>query len=253
MRGETRSCLIEADDGFAYVVKSPNNPQGGRRVLVNEFIGSILLTQLGVATPERAIVNIDGDCEGVGEVGLFRPGLHFGSRYPGAPDTVAVYDFLPDALVQKVHNRGHFIGALVFDKWVSNIDSRQAIFFRQPAIPTVPGPAAGSWVTQMIDNGSTFAGSEWTFRVSAVQGIYGRSVVYGPDFSIRACEPWLHALLELKFDVLNQAIAELPPEWISGDEQALDRLLVRLYERQLRVPAMLKQAFPRRLRASPAR
>ena len=238
MRGETRSCLVEADDGFAYVVKLATNPQGGRRVLVNEFIGSILLHHLGVATPERAFVNIDDGC--VSDTGPLPTGIHFGSRYPGTPDTVAVYDFLPDALLHNIYNRGHFIGALVFDQWVSNIDARQAIFFRQPA--TVPGLAVGSWVTQMIDNGSMFAGNDWTFRVSAVQGIYGRSVVYGSDLSMRACEPWLHVLLELKFDVLNQAIAELPPDWIQDDEQALARLLVRLYERRLRVPAMVEQA-----------
>jgi hypothetical protein len=240
MRGEARACLIEGDDGFAYVVKLTNNPQGGRRVLVNEFIGSILLTQLGVATPERAFVNIDDDH--MGDINNPLPkGTHFGSRYPGTPDAIAVYDFLPDALLRSLHNRGHFLGALVFDQWVSNIDARQTIFFRQPAIPTVPSTQA-SWVTQMIDNGSIFAGRDWTLRVSAVQGIYGRSVVYGSDLSMRACEPWLHVLLKLKFDVLNRAIAELPPDWIQGDEQALARLLVRLYERRLRIPAMVEQA-----------
>src|ERR1019366_6010130 len=92
MRGEARACLIEGDDGFAYVVKLTNNPQGGRRVLVNEFIGSILLTQLGVATPERAFVNIDD--ERMGDINNPLPkGTHFGSRYPGTPDTIAVYDF----------------------------------------------------------------------------------------------------------------------------------------------------------------
>jgi hypothetical protein len=232
--------LIECDDGFAYVVKLTNNPQGGRRVLVNEFIGSILLTQLGVATPERAFVNIDD--ERMGDIRSPLPkGIHFGSRYPGTPDTTAVYDFLPDAFLHRVHNRGHFLGALVFDQWVSNIDARQTIFFRQPSIPTVAS-TVGSWVTQMIDNGSIFAGRDWTLRVSAVQGIYGRSVVYGPDLSMRACEPWLHALLELKFDALNQAMGELPPDWVQDDERALSGLLVRLFERRLRVAAMVEQA-----------
>jgi hypothetical protein len=231
--------LIEGDDGFAYVVKLTNNPQGGRRVLVNELIGSILLTQLGVATPERAFVTVDDDRMGDTNNPLPK-GTHFGSRYPGTPDTIAVYDFLPDAFLRGLHNRGHFLGALVFDQWVSNIDARQTIFFRQPAIPAVPS-IVGSWVTQMIDNGSIFAGRDWTLRVSAVQGIYGRSVVYGPSLSMRDYEPWLHALMELTFDALNQAMADLPA-WVQDDERALSGLLVRLFERRLRVAAMIEQA-----------
>lgn len=241
MRGETRSYLIEADDGLAYVVKHANNPQGGRRVLVNEFIGSILLAQLGVATPDRALVDIDSDF--VSNIGPLPTGLHFGSRYPGTPDNVAVYDFLPDSLLPKIHNREHFLGALVFDKWMSNIDARQAIFFRQPAIPAVPEQAAGSWVAQMIDNGSVFAGSDWAFRQSAIQGMCGRRAVYGPDPSIGVFEPWLHALMKISSDVLDEAVAEIPPDWVRGDERALAGLMVRLYERRSRVPAMVEQAI----------
>src|ERR1035437_9157314 len=148
MRGETRAQLIEADDGGAYVVKFANNPQGGRRVLVNEFIGSVLLNYLGVATPQRAFVRIDDQC--VGDIGSLPPGAHFGSRYPGTPDNIAVYDFLPDALLSKVSNRKDFIGALMFDQWVSNADSRQAIFFRPSASTDVPETAMNCWVAQMI-------------------------------------------------------------------------------------------------------
>jgi len=123
MRGETRSYLIEADDGLAYVVKHANNPQGGRRVLVNEFIGSILLAQLGVATPDRALVDIDSDF--VSNIGPLPTGLHFGSRYPGDPGRTAVYDFLPDALLPQVVNLEDFRAVLVFDKWTANADGRQ--------------------------------------------------------------------------------------------------------------------------------
>ena len=245
MRGESRSCLIEADDGFAYVVKFTNNPHGGRRALVNECIGSILLTELGVATPERAFVSVNDDC--VGDIEALPNGIHFGSRYPGHPDTIAVYDFLPDAFLHRVHNRGHFVAALVFDQWVSNVATRQAIFFRQPAIPALSGPPVGSWVAQMIDNGSTFAASDWTFCESAIQGVYGRSAVYPPHLSMDECEPWLHAMLELDSDLLKQAI-ELPTDWVQDDERPLAELLAQLFERRLRVRAMVERAV-RALRA----
>ena len=241
MRGETRSSLIEASDGFAYVVKLTNNPQGGLRVLVNEFIGSTLLRRLGVATPVQALVNIDDDF--VSDAGPLPTGIHFGSRYPGTPDTVPVYDFLPDALLHKVRNLDHFLGALMFDKWISNGDARQAIFFCQSSVQTVPGQATGSWVAQMIDNGSVFAGSDWAFRESAIQGLYARRAVYGRDLSIGVFKPWLQALTEMRFDLLDAAVAELPPDWIRGDERALAGLLARLDRRRSRVPAMVEEAI----------
>jgi hypothetical protein len=45
-------------------------------------------------------------------------GWHFGSRYPGDPGKVIVYDFIPDLLLDKVANRDEFLGVLAFDKWI---------------------------------------------------------------------------------------------------------------------------------------
>src|SRR5207244_433812 len=58
------------------------------------------------------------------------PGWHFGSRHPGDPDRLAIYDFIPDALLHQVANAEHFCASLVFDRWVANADGRQTIFFR---------------------------------------------------------------------------------------------------------------------------
>jgi hypothetical protein len=241
MRGKAHAHLIEADDGCAYVVKFTNNPQGGRRVLVNEFIGSILLARLGVATPERAFVHIDDQC--VSNIGPLPAGLHFGSRHPGNPDTIAVWDFLPDVFLPTVYNRSHFLGALVFDQWISNAGFRQAIFFRQPATPRVSAPGEGRWVTQMIDNGDVFGGSDWTLGESAVHGMYRRRAVYSPDLSIHAFDPWLDGLMELRFEVLDDTIAELPRDWVRGDERTLEGLVAQLYKRRLLVPTILERAL----------
>jgi hypothetical protein len=234
MRGETRACLIEADDGCAYVVKLANNPQR-RRALVNEWIASALLKHLGIATPERAFVDID-------EGSLSDPlpaGRHFGSRYPGTPDAVSVWDIWPRALLPKLSNRAHFIGALVFDRWVSNAGPRQAIFFRQFAGAGVPAPPEGCWVAQMIDNGSVFGAGDWTFRDLPAQDLYCSGAAHGHDISARSLAPWLDALADLPYRVLEEAAAELPSEWIRGDERALEGLLAELYARRIRVPAMI--------------
>ena len=46
------------------------------------------------------------------------------------PARIAVYDFLPDALLSQVANLEDFRAILVFDKWVGNADGRQCVFYR---------------------------------------------------------------------------------------------------------------------------
>ena len=68
------------------------------------------------------------------------PGWHFGSRHPGNPDTLAIYDFIPDALLAQVANSEQFRAVLVFDRWVANADGRQSRFFPR-AIERLAGAA----------------------------------------------------------------------------------------------------------------
>ncbi len=155
MRGGAQAHLLECDDGHFYVVKFLNNPQH-RRILINEWIASAFLNYLQISTPAAAIVNLSaaflaGNPEIYIQLGsrhqAVEPGWHFGSRYPGDPAKVMVYDFLPDALLDKVVNAGEFLGVLAFDKWMGNADARQSIFFRarlrQWPAGSEAGPRAG--------------------------------------------------------------------------------------------------------------
>src|SRR5579872_4634818 len=112
MRGGAQAHLVECDDGHFYVVKFLNNPQH-RRILINEWIASIFLDYLQIATPPVAMVNLsraflDTNPEIHIQLGSRRqavePGWQFGSRYPGDPAKVMVYDFIPDSLLDKVVN-----------------------------------------------------------------------------------------------------------------------------------------------------
>src|ERR1035441_9496095 len=126
MRGGAQAHLLQCDDGHFYVVKFLNNPQH-RRILINEWIASVFLNYLQISTPEAAIVNLPAEFLGsnpeiyiqLGSRHLaVEPGWHYGSRYPGNPAKVMVYDFLPDVLLGKVVNAAEFLGVLVFDKWM---------------------------------------------------------------------------------------------------------------------------------------
>src|ERR1022692_292750 len=138
MRGGAQSHLVEGDDGGFYVVKFQNNPQHSR-ILVNELVCSIFLRYLQISSPDTVLIEVTPEFlreypQVSVELGMqsarVSPGRHFGSKFPGDPARLAVYDFLPDLLLQKVHNLSDFLGCLVFDKWVGNADARQSVFFR---------------------------------------------------------------------------------------------------------------------------
>src|SRR5262245_56162543 len=138
MRGGAQAHLIQAADGYFYVVKFVNNPQH-RRVLVNDWIGASFLRYLGLSSPEPAIIRLTPEFVAANpdlymQLGAHKirpePGWHFGSRFPGNPMRTIVYDYLPDVLLERVENRREFAGILAFDQWTGNADSRQAIFFR---------------------------------------------------------------------------------------------------------------------------
>lgn len=250
MRGGAQAHLVEASDGRYYVVKFAQNPQG-RRILVNELVSSVVLRQLGVATPEVAFVTVDDEFQRrnpecwTGREDRRIPvsaGVHFGSRYPASRGEWPIYDFLPDPLLRKVYNRDNFLGVLVADKWMSNADGRQAIFYRGAV--EVGGKQMGDhWVAFMIDNGSMFQGGKWTFGESPAQGVYCRLAAYGAPISLRNFEPWLAVLWSISKSLVDEVHALAPPEWIDGGEHELTHMLRRLDARRCRVRGLLLDAI----------
>jgi hypothetical protein len=259
MRGGAQAHLIEASDGHAYVVKFLNNPQH-RRILVNEWIAAVFLNYLGIASPEPAMVRFSEEFIAANpELNLQlgtrtmapNAGWHYGSRYPGDPARIVVYDFLPDTLLDTVENLPDFLGALAFDKWMGNADARQAVFFRarlREWIPAAHGLKMG-FVAQMIDNGFVFDGPNWGFTESAIQGLYFRPSVYRTVRGLGDFEPWLARIVNFPEEVVDQAVKAIPPVWLEGEEEALDVLLARLLKRRARVPDLIEDC--RRGRVNP--
>src|SRR5262249_3304939 len=134
LRGGAQAHLMRCEDGFYYVVKFQNNPQGGR-ILANEMLAAKLGQALGLPISEPEVVElspwlIEHTPELYMQCGSGRircaSGFQFGSRFPCDPLRTPVYDFLPDAQLETVVNRDAFCGMLVFDKWTCNCDSRQS-------------------------------------------------------------------------------------------------------------------------------
>ena len=263
MRGGAQAHLMECDDGGFYVVKFTNNPQH-RRILINEWLSCAFLRYLQIHVPETAVVELTPEFiadnpELYLSVGSRResipPGQHFGSKMAVHPERVAVYDFLPDKLLYKIENRVDFLGTLVFDKWVSNADSRQAVFFRARAKTWTPlkgeAPARVGFFAQMIDHGFAFNGPHWEFQDSPIQGLYFRTAVYEEVKSIDSFQPWLEMVKNFPEEVVDSAWKEIPRGWIDGDADALEAMLERLLKRRPQVTNLVSEMHAKRTAAFP--
>ncbi len=254
MRGGAQSHLIECEDGGFYVVKYASNPQH-RRILPNEWIASVILRYLQIAVPETAIIEIPlGFAQEFPEASMQlgtsliqpEPGWHFGSKFPGDPARMATYDFVPDQLLAQVHNLNDFLGALVFDKWTGNSDGRQSVFFRAQINEWLPGaeahPRKMGFLALMIDHGFIFNGPHWDFVNSPVQGLYSRKLVYSAVRSLDDFQPWLDRVVHFPDHVLDEALRQVPPSWINGEEDQMEKLLETLQRRRKRVPDLIADA-----------
>ena len=253
MRGGAQAHLMEGDDGAFYVVKFTNNPQH-RRILVNEWLACSFLRFLQVHVPETALIELTEDFLAENpdvylSIGPRRetipPGIHFGSRLSVHPDRVAIFDFLPDKLLHKVENRVDFLGTLIFDKWVGNTDSRQAVFFRAKAKTWTPirgeAPARIGFFAQMIDHGYAFNGPHWQFQDSPMQGLYFRTSVYSEVRSLDSFQPWLEMVENFPVNVVDSAWKEIPRQWLQEDEEDLERMLEALLRRRSQVPRLVSE------------
>lgn len=265
MRGGAQAHLIGASDGHCYVVKFLNNPQH-RRILVNEWIAAVFMDYLGLSAPPVAMVRISEhflaeNPEIYIQMGQERrlppPGWHFGSRFPGDPARVAVYDFLPDVLLEKVENLAEFAGVLALDKWLGNADARQAVFFRaRLRRPMAPGESGNSphlgFAAQMVDNGYVFEGPHWRLTDSPLQGLYFRPLVYRSVRGMADFEPWLERIRYFPEEVVDQAVKQIPPGWLEGEGDEFERLLERLLARRKRVPDLIEACRKGRTNPFPA-
>jgi hypothetical protein len=168
-------------------------------------------------------------------------GLHFGCQYVGS-GSVPVYDFLPDQMLSLVTNRKDFLGAVVFDKWFSTGDSRQAAFYRDNA-PSSSPQVNLRWLAEMIDHESVFHGPEWTFRNSPPQGLYPRLPVYGTDLTAMNFEPWLDRIRALDAAFFQLLLHAIPAHWITDEEDEVSKLLYKLQDRRDRLPELLEEAI----------
>jgi hypothetical protein len=92
----------------------------------------------------------------------------------------------------------------------------------------------------MIDHGFVFNGPHWEFPDGPAQGLYFRKLVYEGVRSADDFQPWLARIEHFPEEVVDDAWKQVPPRWIEGDEDALEKLLERLLRRRRLVPDLIK-------------
>ncbi len=243
MRGNTQAHLIEADDGLCYVVKFKNNPQH-RRILINEFLGSAILRRLNISTPTSVVINVsthflaenaDVYIECDSQRFPVEVGWHFGSLYPGHPLVTSVYDFIPASLFGRVTNGHDFAGAFVFDRWTANSDRRQSVYTRTRWDTSVAHPhSLAQYLALMIDNGSIFNGRHWNFPDPPIQHLYDRPKSHITPLLVDI-EFWMQSVRSFPECVIQQAVQDIPSDWMLDQERALAQLISELLDRRRRI------------------
>ncbi len=246
MRGGAQSLLVRDGGGNAYIAKCVGNPQG-TRTLVNEWIVSRLLKYLRVSTPEVHTIQIDRGIPGDNllnfDIGNRRvqiaPGVHLGSRCPVDPEQKAIFDFLPRRLLHKVVNLPDLLLAFVFDKWVNQTDTRQAIFIRERA-----GTPAGTFRTYLIDHGHSFGGSSWEFCDGVLNGLYHDRSIYENATGKSECHAAVDRIHQLPDESILSIERQIPVEWLqSGEREEMTRLLNLLLGRRTKLHDIIDRAL----------
>jgi hypothetical protein len=236
LRGGAQSHLMLAQDGGYYVVKFQNNPQDVR-VLANELLGARLAEALELPAAHAEVIEVSKELivetpELTVEYGHktvpCTPGRQVATRYILQP--AGLFDYLPEAVFDRIRNRESFAGMLAFDKWTCNTDYRQAIFARLPR--------QRKYSAVFIDQGHCFNEGEWNFPDAPLRGLYPQRGVYRFVTGWESFEPWLSRLESLDGAELYNRVADMPREWY-GQWTDLERLVETLLRRRRSVRTLL--------------
>ena len=149
-------------------------------------------------------------------------GLHFGSAFPGNPNTDVVYDLFPSSLHHLVSNLDLLHHALSVDIWLGRSEPRQAVFTRI---------ATREFKLTFIDNSMLFGGNAWTFGANAQQSRFLDRSMYDHTSNFRPSEALISQVAVLLKTRRAEVFEQIPAEWLMGDEAAFHALLDELEDR----------------------
>lgn len=249
LRGGSRASRIRATDGKHYILKLHSNPQGNTS-LIAEYLGTQILAALQLPVPQLAWAKISDSAlySILNPHNLHNPDqTHLAIAYPVNPDQQTVHDLLPDPAWLTLANKECFWGALVADKWLANLDCRQAVFVRRRALQAgsvqnlQPDDRTPGLHAILIDQGLCFNGRSLDFKIAPAHGLYASRIAYRGLTSLAQLEPWIEMAQSLSPSYLEDLVKSLPADWIDGGfADCAPQLCHGLLRRAMQLPRLLE-------------
>lgn len=240
MRGRTQPHLMRGDNQELYIVKFQNKLRRPRQ-LATEFIATKLATYAGLSVPPCEIVEVSqfilDNTPDLIEDDQFverKAGLQFGSCMVGGLQGGMLVDMLPGNYLCNVANLSEFAGIFALDKWCSNTDPRQAVFYKRPNDLR--------YSAYFIDQSECFGGKSWTFADSPFHGLFSRRMVYDQVTSWDSFEPFLSRLISIRLETIWTLAQEVPPEWYENNTVEIEVLIESLLVRRARIHDLIALA-----------
>ena len=242
LRGGSQPRLVRCDDDNLYVLKLSNNLQGSN-VLANEWIGTALLSALGVNTPTAVqicltasqirrlpLLKIEGRIGAISPV----PGRHFGSRLVGDVTLLGrATDCAYGAKPSNTTNLRDFALVFLLDAWANATDRREVLFIEN---------GDGTATACFIDHGHLFGGPSWTCGDARGRIYLQHEPFYVASLTRETIDDAISKMGIIIPEVFARTVATLPPSWYRGDIDSLQCFYMRRLhklKRLMGVPALL--------------
>lgn len=228
-----RHHLMEANDGFRYVVTIPTG-LWTEQLPATEVICSELARLLGLTVPNVAVVSVEptllrlADAEGPEWMQKReRRGseLCYGIRYI---DTEAMGEGSRKSPVGRGFQK-QISGAMVFDAWVLNFGRMQCV----PALDTNSGRST----TIFFDYSHCLAGADWLMFAKLDRQAHAATPSVPPFISMssRQLDTWTRKALKTDMNALWELAFEIPQKWYGGNRSALSYVIGTLEARTLSI------------------
>ncbi|HEY9759947.1 MAG TPA: HipA family kinase [Oculatellaceae cyanobacterium] len=222
---DSKPILVRASDGKAYVTKWVFRGRENRR-LINELLAAAVLEHMAVLSPKVDVVLVTDEFIRKNRAQLQRFfGKYFCNLKPGLVFASQVDEELERTSntppLERIVNLSDFHTALVTDVFLCQGDKRQAIFERI---------SKRQYRAKFIDNANALESTWWQFK-TAPNAVYYDKSVYS-ELTVQQIETAIVKLSKMPRTVIENAIAQIPKEWIEGDRGQLEHVAKVLRQRQ---------------------
>lgn len=236
INGPNANYLVEASDGFHYVLKMGRGASS-KDTLLREALGSELSILMELPVPHWEPLFVS-DAFLKSHSGLWRDvtggsgvhsssGIYFGSRMLGMGHQEQLYDYIPTNRLEQVENRTDFVGMLLVDAWANHAQCRQAVFLKRND--------AASLQAHFIDHGEMFAPDE-IFTRQTFAGRYSRSKMYDGCLTQCIFSRWQNTIRSVREADLRAMLSRIPMEW--RDAPRIEQIISRLLDRRGKIADM---------------